>query len=157
MHLFIYFSFFLFFFCRNSPPKGECVVEQGRSQFFQLPPLSPIHESDFELPNPPTTTTTTNHHHPPLLASIGPQSRLLSTKSLSTTTNTNSCDNQDNTTTYIQVQDIEVIIDPPPPERNFIPKKINVLLNTFVLGAQFFTCLINNVPFMFGWKSAYIQ
>ena len=156
--MFIYFSFFLSFFCRNSPPKGECVVEQGRSQFFQLPPLSPIHESDFELPNPPTTTTTTNHHHhPPLLASIGPQSRLLSTKSLSTTTNTNSCDNQDNTTTYIQVQDIEVIIDPPPPERNFIPKKINVLLNTFVLGAQLFTCLINNVPFMFGWKSAYIQ
>ena len=36
-------------------------------------------------------------------------------------------------------------------------KKINVLLNTFVLGAQLFTCLINNVPFMFGWKSAYIQ
>ena len=91
------------------------------------------------------------------MASIGPQSRLLSTKSLSTTTNTNSCDNQDNTTTYIQVQDIEVIIDPPPPERNFIPKKINVLLNTFVLEAQLFTCLINNVPFMFGWKSAYIQ
>ena len=139
MHLFIFLSF-PFFFCRNSPPKGECVVEQGRSQFFQLPPLSPIHESDFELPNPPTTTTTTNHNHPPLLASIGPQSRLLSTKSLSTTTNTNSCDNQDNTTTYIQVQDIEVIIDPPPPERNFIPKKS--MCYTFVLGAQLFTCLM---------------
>ena len=131
MHLFIFLSF-PFFFCRNSPPKGECVVEQGRSQFFQLPPLSPIHESDFELP--------TSNNHPPLLASIGPQSRLLSTKSLSTTTNTNSCDNQDNTTTYIQVQDIEVIIDPPPPERNFIPKKS--MCYTFVLGAQLFTRLM---------------
>ena len=125
-------NLFFFLFCRNSPPKGECVIEQGRSQFFQLPPLSPIHESDFELPIKPEVhhqltgskqtanfrSTTTTNHHPPLLASIGPQSRLLSTKSLSTTTtNTNSCDNQDNTT-YIQVQDIEVIIDPPPPECN---------------------------------------
>ena len=82
-----------------SPPKGECV--ENRSQFFQVP-LSPIHESAFELPITNQGHIITNHQHPPLLASIGPQSRLLS-KSIPT--------NCDNSQEAIEVQDIEVIVE----------------------------------------------
>ena len=80
-----------------SPPKGECV--ENRSQFFQVP-LSPIHESAFELPITNQGHIITNH--PPLLASIGPQSRLLS-KSIPT--------NCDNSQEAMEVQDIEVIVE----------------------------------------------
>ena len=73
------------------------------SEYFQVP-LSPIHESDLELP------TTNNLHpqsfgpHPPNLASIGHQSRLKTSFTYST--------NGDDTYSHeaIEVQDIEVTI-----------------------------------------------
>ena len=69
-------------------------------------PLSPIHESDMEFPSATTSSSNTNQQqHPPLLASIGPQSRLVSRSTFYITSN---CDDsvQD-----VEVQDLEVLPD----------------------------------------------
>ena len=90
-------------FFRNSPPKGEFV--EVAPHFYQVP-LSPIHESDMEFPTATTSTSsnTNQQQHAPLLASIGPQSRLVSRSTFYISSN---CDSVQD----VEVQDLEVLPD----------------------------------------------